>query len=74
MTQKITSQYFHFSKYQIQRSHHAISDLPVLSVFPVLSDVAAKWDETLKSLHPSNVLAWRFVQYRKTVPELVVRF
>ena len=48
MTQKITSQYFHFSKYQIQRSHHAISDL-----FPVLSDVAVKWDETLKSL-PKN--------------------
>ena len=68
MTQKITSQYFHFSKYQIQRSHHAISDLPVLS------DVAAKWDETLKSLHLSIVLAWRFVQYRKTVPELLVRF
>ena len=34
---KITSQYFHCSKYQIQRSHHATSD-----IFLVLSDVAVK--------------------------------
>ena len=34
---KITSQYFHCSNYQIQRSHHATSD-----IFLVLSDVAVK--------------------------------